>query len=73
MLRFDCIRCRKLTCSMDIGWGCRCAMSWCDFNLSLDLAIVTLTFKILPGLYLGNMSCRKLTLGRDFGWGESGD
>ena len=37
---------------------CRCAMSWCDVDLTFDLAIVTLTFKILTGLYLGN---RKLS------------
>ena len=34
--------------------GCRCAMSWCDLYLTFDLAIVTLTYKILSGLYLGN-------------------
>ena len=38
----------------DIGWGCRCAMSWCDLDLTFDLAVVTLTYKILSGLYLGN-------------------
>ena len=25
-----------------------------DLDLTFDLAVVTLTFKILPGLYLGN-------------------
>ena len=34
-------------------WGCRCATSWCDLDLTFDLAVVT-TYKILPGLYLGN-------------------
>ena len=38
----------------DIGWGCRCETSWCDLDLTFDLAIVTLTFKILSRLYLGN-------------------
>ena len=33
---------------------CRCATTWCDFDLTFDLAIVTLTFKILSGLYLGH-------------------
>ena len=37
--------CRKLT--GDIGWVCRCAVSWCDLDLSFDLAVVTLTFKII--------------------------
>ena len=34
--------------------GCRCAMSWCDLDLTFDLAIVTLTVKIFSGLYLRN-------------------
>ena len=29
-------------------------MSWCDLDLTFDLAVVTLTYKILSGLYLGN-------------------
>ena len=39
----------------DIGRGCRCAMLWCDLNLTFDLAIVTLGLKILSGLYLRNI------------------
>ena len=27
-------------------------MSWCDLDLTFDLAVVTLTYKILSGLYL---------------------
>ena len=34
--------------------GCRCAMSWSDLDLTFDLAVVTLTYKILSGLFLGN-------------------
>ena len=34
--------------------GCRCATSWCDLDLTFDLAIVTLAFKILSWLCLGN-------------------
>ena len=30
--------------------GCRCATSWSDLDLILDLAVVTLTYKILSGL-----------------------
>ena len=26
---------------------CRCAKSWCDLDLTFDLAVVTLTYKIL--------------------------
>ena len=29
-------------------------MSWCDLDLTFDLAVVTLSLKILSGLYLGN-------------------
>ena len=28
--------------------------SWSDLDLTFDLAVVTLTYKILSGLYLGN-------------------
>ena len=42
----------------DIGWGCSCAAAWCDLDLTFDFAVVTLTFKIFCGLYLGN--CRML-------------
>ena len=47
------LRCRKLILR-HIGWGCRCATSWCDFDLTFVLAVVTLTYKILSGLYLRN-------------------
>ena len=39
----------------------------CDLDLTFDLAIVTLTYKILSGLYLGDRKCRKLILGMDIG------
>ena len=29
--------------------GYRCAVLWCDLDLTFDLALVTLTFKILSG------------------------
>ena len=34
--------------------GCRCATSWSDLDLTFDLAVVTLAYKMLSGLYLGN-------------------
>ena len=34
--------------------GCRCPMSCCDLDLTFNLAVVTLTYKILSRLYLGN-------------------
>ena len=40
-------------------------MSWFDLDLTFDLAVVTLTTKMLSGLYLG--SRKKLVLGRDIG------
>ena len=33
--------------------GCRCAMLWCDLDLTSDLAVVTLTYKMLSRQYLG--------------------
>ena len=44
------VRCRK----MILVRGCRCATSWSDLDLTFDLAVVTLSLKILSGLYLGN-------------------
>ena len=46
---------------------CMCATSCCDHDLIFDLAIVTLTYKILSGLYFETVRCRKLILGRDIG------
>ena len=45
----------KLILGRDIGWGCRCAPSWCDLDLIFDLAVVTLTFKLFSGLYFGKV------------------
>ena len=41
---------------------CRCASYglWSDLNLTFDLAVVTLTFKILPRLYIGNCKVKKV-------------
>ena len=44
----------------DIGWGCRCAMSWCHLDLTFDLAVVTLTYKNLFGLYLRNRKVQEV-------------
>ena len=37
-----------------LGGGCRCATSWSELDLTFDLAVVTLSLKILSGLFLGN-------------------
>ena len=44
----------------------RYATSWCDLDLTFDLVILTMSFKILSGL-LKLVRCRRLTLGRDIG------
>ena len=44
------LRCKMLMVGTLVR-GCRCAMSWSDLD---DLTVVTLTYKILSGLYLRN-------------------
>ena len=46
-------------------------MSSCNLDFPCDLAIVTLTYKILSGLYLGTVRCRKLILGGNIALGLS--
>ena len=48
------VRFRKLILTRILVRGCRCATSWSDLDLTFDLAIVTLSLKILSGLYLRN-------------------
>ena len=48
------VRYRKLILGWDISWECRCTTSWCDLDFTLDLAVMTLTYKILSMLFLGN-------------------
>ena len=45
--------------------GYRSAMSWCDLDLTFDLAVVTLTFKSLSGNINESVKCKKLIPGRD--------
>ena len=40
-------------------------MSWCDLDLTFDLAVVTLTFKICPGNISETVKWKKLIVGRD--------
>ena len=49
--------------------GCRCATSWCDLDLTFDLAVLTLTYKILYRLYLRNCKVSEVDTGRNIGWG----
>ena len=44
--------------------GCRCATFY-DLDLTVDLVIVTMSFKSCLGYFLDSMRCRRLTLGRD--------
>ena len=46
------VTCRKLILGRDIGLGCWCVMSLCDYNLTFVLAIATLNFNILSRQYL---------------------
>ena len=54
------LRCRKLILGRDIDKGCRCATSWCDLDLTFDLAVVILTYKSLSGLYLRNCKVQEV-------------
>ena len=59
------VRCRQL--GTLIG-RCKCAKSWCDIDLTFDLVIVTLKFKILSravGFIFETVRCRKLIHGWD--------
>ena len=48
------VRCTMLILGREIGLGVKCSMSWCDLDLTCNLAVVTLTFKTMSGLYLRN-------------------
>ena len=48
---------------------CRCATSFSDLDLTFDLVVVTMNFKIFLGYLLDSIMCRRLTLGRDIGYG----
>ena len=48
------VRCRRLICLGTMARWCRYASLWSDFDLTFDLAVVTLTFKFLSELYYGN-------------------
>ena len=41
---------------------CRCATSWCDLDLTFDLVVVTMSFKILSRLFLGLHKVYKVAL-----------
>ena len=43
-------------------------MSWGDRDLTFDLVIVSMSFKILSGLFFDSMRCSRLTLGMDIGY-----
>ena len=57
------VRCGKFLFGRDIGQEGRCSTSLCDLDLTFDLAVLTLTFKILPRLHQA-IKC-KFLLGRD--------
>ena len=43
-------------------FGCRCATSWCDLDLTFDLVIVTMSFKNFSGLFLGIHKVQKVDI-----------
>ena len=43
----------KLILGIVIGRGRRYATAWCDLDLTFDFFIVTMSFKILSGLFHG--------------------
>ena len=48
------VRYRKLILVGTLVRMCGCVTSWSDLDFTFDLAVVTLSLKILSGLYLGN-------------------
>ena len=51
-----------------LAGGGRCARLWSDLELTYDLVIVTMSFNILPGLFLGFHKVKKVnTSGHWFG------
>ena len=48
-----------------VDWGCRCATSLCDFELTFELAVVILTLKCFLGYFSETVKHRKLIRGRD--------
>ena len=56
------LRCNMFILGRNIGQGYRCAMSWCDFDLIFDFAVLILTFKMLLGYISKTVRCRKLVL-----------
>ena len=40
--------------------SCKCATLWCNLDLTFDLAVVTLFYKILSGPYLGKCKVYKV-------------
>ena len=51
----------------DIGWECSCAISWFDFDLIFDLAVVTLIYEICLGYISETVRCMKFILDRHIG------
>ena len=42
-------------------------MSWCDLDLTFDLAVMTLSLKSCLGYISETVRCKKLIFGRDIG------
>ena len=53
----------------NIGWRCKYAVSCCNLDLTFDLAVVTLTFKLNVGYISETVAFRRLILGCKIGEG----
>ena len=47
---------------------CRCVTSWSDLDLTFGLDVVTLSSKIMSGLYFRNRKVLEVDSGRDIDW-----
>ena len=57
---FETIRCGKSIRGRVIVGECGCVTSGSDIDLTFDLAVVTLTIKLLFGLYLRNCKVQEV-------------
>ena len=53
----------------DISLGSRCMMSCCDLDLTFELVIMTINFKLLSGLYLEKRKVYKVNTRQGHWWG----
>ena len=52
---------------MNTGWWCRCSTSWWDLDLTIGLALVTLTLNACLHFISENVKYKKMIHGKDIG------